>query len=74
MTLNTKALKTLINERRKDEIKLKIRQFYYIKNDIKIRRKQNFSNRFKISNKKIQNLNTQLFQNSRSYFFLTIPL
>ena len=62
MTLNTKALKTLINERRKDEIKLKIKQFYYTKNDIKIRRKQNFSNRFKISNKKIQKLNTQLFK------------
>ncbi len=71
MTLNTKALKTLINERRKDEIKLKIKQFYYIKNDI--RRKRNFSNRFKISNKNIQKLNTQLFK-IHILIFLTIPL
>jgi hypothetical protein len=71
VTLNTKALKTLINERRKDEIKLKIKQFYYIKNDI--RRKRNFSNRFKISNKNIQKLNTQLFK-IHILIFLTIPL
>jgi hypothetical protein len=41
---------------------IKTKQFYYTKNVTNIRRKQKLSNRVKKSNKKIQNLNTQLFK------------